>query len=44
MVEDLAAFGAKFESLMEAVIHTPMFSGWINQSVRWTLRARWMSR
>jgi len=27
MVEDLAAFAAKFESLIHAVIHTPMFSG-----------------
>ena len=27
MVEDLAAFTAKYESLMLAVIHTPMFSG-----------------
>jgi hypothetical protein len=27
MVDDLAAFAEKFESLMHAVIHTPMFSG-----------------
>jgi hypothetical protein len=27
MVNDLAEFAAKFESLVHAVIHTPMFAG-----------------